>query len=99
MKRSPDEVSYFSATWEDWLFATPRNLMYGHIAKDADSHGERKLFPGAVPLFLAIAALLMIPPVTRDLERRTRVSSTGLVRLLDVSIVVLAFATYIGATT
>ena len=56
MKRSPDEVVFYSATWEDWLFATPRNLMYGHIPKDADSHAERKLFPGAMPLFLAIAA-------------------------------------------
>src|SRR5947209_3676469 len=106
MKRSPDEVAFYSATWEDWLFATPRNLMYGHIPKDADSHAERKLFPGAMPLFLAIAALLMIRPVeerrprlsTALTDRGRRLSSTGIVRALDVLIVLFAFATYIGAT-
>src|SRR5205823_5426408 len=32
MKRAPDEVMYYSATWQDWLFAPPRSLLYGEIS-------------------------------------------------------------------
>ena len=99
-KRSPDEVLFYSATWEDWLYATPRNLMWGNIGADVESHAERKLFPGAMPIFLALAALLLVPVEDRrprlsnvGADRRGRLSSAA----LDVLIVIFAVATYIGA--
>jgi len=105
MKRAPEEVMFYSATWGDWLIAPSRSLLYGPISAHADVHGERLLFPGAVPVLLALAAIFMIPAIPvedrrpRPSGQARRLSSTGLTRLLDVLIVMFAFATYIGATT
>jgi len=97
-KRSPDEVLFYSATWEDWLYATPRNVMWGNIGADVESHAERKLFPGAMPIFLALAALFLYKnPRQPQPGVSGRRRGEGLLRVLDVLIVIFAIATYIGA--
>jgi hypothetical protein len=100
MKRAAEEVAWYSAKWGDWLRTTPRNLLYGWIPKDADSQAERKLFPGAVPIVLALAALLLARPreeLIPPAEPPPRVSH-ALIRTVDVIVLIFAFATYIGAT-
>lgn len=100
MQRSPDEVMFYSATWQDWLFASPRSLLYGQIPNGMETHGERFLFPGVVPLFLALAALFMVAPKPgRTVVIAPRPVNRGLVRLLDALIVIFAVATYVGAAS
>lgn len=100
-KRSPDEVMFYSATWQDWLFATPRNLLWGHLATDADSRAERKLFPGGMPIFLALAAIFLTRRSLLPASREEGAGRTGerLLPFLDVAIIVFAIATYIGAAS
>jgi len=99
-KRSPDEVLFYSATWEDWLYATPRNLLWGAIGADPESHPERKLFPGVMPIFLAFAALFLHRnPRSAQRRERGREPSEWLLRILDVLIIVFAIATCIGGVS
>jgi hypothetical protein len=102
MRRAAEEVMAYSATLDDWLVATPPSLLYGQLA--AHSEGERKLFPGALPIALFIAALLLTrrrdggqaPSPVREGQARAPVL---LIHLLDAAIVVFAVATYIGAVS
>ena len=49
----------FSAKPRDYRFATPTNVLYG--SPRAGGH-ERQLFPGLIPLFLALVGLLLVRP-------------------------------------
>jgi len=81
MKRNPDEVAAFSATWTDWLRPAFTSRAYGDIEGPDDTHAERHLFPGLFVLFLTLAAIFD--------GRATR----G-VRVLDFLIVVLGILSY-----
>ncbi|MGH9370640.1 MAG: hypothetical protein ACRD15_03830, partial [Vicinamibacterales bacterium] len=52
------EITMFSARPRDYRMATNSNLVYG------SRHGqpERQLFPGVLPLLLALIGLLLVPP-------------------------------------
>ena len=58
------EVSQFSARPASYLAATPDNWLYGRFTKLRDG-GERRLFPGMIPVFLAIGGLLLCSPSRR----------------------------------
>jgi hypothetical protein len=62
--RSPIDVAAFSARPSSYLAATPGNWLYGQ-ARVSRVGPERRLFPGAVPVLLAIAALLLQVPSRR----------------------------------
>jgi len=95
MKRGEDESNGASATWNDWLIAPRESRFYRNIVDEEQRHGERQLFPGALALMLAAAAMLLIP------RRETPPAALPprSLRWLDLLIVVLAIATYIGAIT
>ena len=57
-RRPAHEINQFSAQPRDYLVATPDNRIYGDVF---DSPPERRLFPGIVPLLLAIAAVFPRP--------------------------------------
>lgn len=59
--RSDQEVLRFSARPSSYLVATPDNLMWGHRFTGRSRH-ERRLFPGALALVLALAGLLLRRP-------------------------------------
>jgi hypothetical protein len=93
MKRGDGESAGASATWNDWLIAPRQTAIYGRLIDEEQRHGERQLFPGALALLLAAAAIFMTP--------RRETPSLSLpprsLRWLDFLIVALAIATYIGA--
>ena len=57
--RSTIEITTFSARPRDYRVATPTNFLYGSRHRGA---GERRLFPGILPLLLALVGLLLVPP-------------------------------------
>jgi len=57
--RSIEEISKFSARPSDYLVATPDNRIYGGLVA---APSERRLFPGIVPVLLAITGLLLRRP-------------------------------------
>ena len=62
--RSSAEVVTFSARPSSYLVATPTNWLYGRAFAERGG-GERRLFPGILPVVLAIAGLLLRPPSRR----------------------------------
>jgi hypothetical protein len=60
-ERPLNEISRFSARPRDYLRATPRNWLYGRL-RDESLGDERTLFPGALPVLLAIVGLLLLTP-------------------------------------
>jgi hypothetical protein len=61
--RSRDEIATYSARPGDYLIATPANALYGDPTPRR-SRSERRLFPGAVALLLALVALTLRRPPT-----------------------------------
>lgn len=59
--RSPNEVVSFSARPSSYLIATPDNVVWGR-ALASRGRPERRLFPGATVLVLALVGLLLKPP-------------------------------------
>jgi hypothetical protein len=59
--RPEEQVIMFSAKPSSYTIATETNLLYGARAL-ARGRAERRLFPGVLPLLLAIAGLLLQPP-------------------------------------
>jgi hypothetical protein len=57
--RGENEVRMFSAKPRNYLSATESNLLYGQRHRGAP---ERRLFPGVLPLILALVGLLLIAP-------------------------------------
>lgn len=86
MKRNPDEVTYFSATWSDWLRPPITSRTYGDAAPRDDTHPERHLFPGLFILFLTAAAIFSSP-------------ASRSVRILDCLIVILGILSYLRAVS
>ena len=58
-RRSTDEIAKFSARPYDYLVATPDNRIYGGVF---EGHSERRLFPGIVPVLLAIGGFFLRRP-------------------------------------
>ena len=96
MVRIVDEVASGSATWTDWLRVTGRSRYRPLMDPEVD-RPERQLFPGLMPLFLLVTALVMTPrsagdgapPEGGQPNRRTLL-------ILDVLIVIFATAAWIG---
>ena len=59
--RSDDEIIKFSARPSSYLVATPDNVVWGR-AFASRGRPERRLFPGALALLLALVGLLLKPP-------------------------------------
>jgi hypothetical protein len=59
--RSDDEIIRFSARPSSYLVATPDNVVWGQ-AFASRGRPERRLFPGALALVLAVIGLLLKPP-------------------------------------
>jgi len=57
--RHTHEIRMFSARPRDYRVATPENYLYGSRFMGAP---ERRLFPGVLPLLLALAGLLLVRP-------------------------------------
>lgn len=101
MRRSEAEVRFYSATWDGWLRATPRNQIYFPFQERNKGEGERQLFPGLMVLFLSASGFLL---ARRNRELDAAVPAPGdpprrLLRTLDVLIVLLGGAAWIGAVT
>jgi hypothetical protein len=64
-ERSIEEMSMFRATGASYLATPAGNWLYG--ATPARGGLERRLFPGATPVLLAIVGLLLRPPSSRVL--------------------------------
>ena len=62
--RSSGEVAAFSARPSSYLAATPANWLYGRLSASRGGP-ERRLFPGVIPVALAIAGLLLRSPSRR----------------------------------
>jgi hypothetical protein len=58
-ERGLHEIGTFSARARDYRVATRDNLLYG---SKYDGAPERRLFPGVLPLLLALVALLLVAP-------------------------------------
>lgn len=58
------EIAAFSARPSSYLTATPTNSLYGRLGAPRDG-AERRLFPGVIPVVLAIAGLLLRSPSRR----------------------------------
>ena len=64
--RPENEVAMFSARPSSYLTAPPGNWLYGQTAGPRNG-AERRLFPGVIPVFLAIVGLLLREPSRRAL--------------------------------
>ena len=97
MKRGEGESLLGSAVPTDWLIAPSQSALYGRVTDEALRHGERKLFPGLLPIALLGAALLLTP----RRQEQNQASPPRRVPLLwlDIAIVVFALLTYVGAVT
>ncbi|MGZ7040447.1 MAG: hypothetical protein ACXVH7_01520, partial [Thermoanaerobaculia bacterium] len=100
MKRGVGETLGGSATWNDWLVASPVSRWYGHLAKE--SNPERHLFTGLVPLFLAGVGFFLrrreVPYAAPELPPATARQRT-LLRWIDGTMIVAAFVAYFGMVT
>ncbi len=78
--RPAAEVAAFSARPASYLTATPANWLYGRLSASRGGP-ERRLFPGVIPVVLAIAGLLLRSP-----SRRTIVYLLLLVAAFETSL-------------
>lgn len=60
-ERSADEAFGYSARFDHWLTADPLNRLWNGLGY-VPVPGELALFPGLLPLLLALAALLLVRP-------------------------------------
>jgi hypothetical protein len=63
--RPIEQVSMFRATGASYTSATSGNWLYGETA--IRGGGERHLFTGLTPLFLAMTGMLLVPPTRRTI--------------------------------
>ncbi len=59
-ERPVQQIRIFEARPGDYLVTPSGNWLYGHWQKRGEP--ERRLFPGAVPILLAVVAVLLRPP-------------------------------------
>jgi len=89
--RTTGESRGGSASFTNWLVPSSRNLIYGPLADPALHLDERELFPGLIPIFLALIAF------TSRSSSAVRPRNRGTARLsLDIAILAGAAATYIA---
>jgi hypothetical protein len=105
LTRWEGEAMSGSAEWQDWIMATPRNVVWGRsLTDDAASAHERRLFPGVFALLIALAAfrftkrhedgaVVLTAPVSVDARRRRWL------RVLDVLLILFAIGAYAGAAS
>jgi hypothetical protein len=79
-ERPVEEVTTFSARASNYLVATPNNWLYGSLMERRGGP-ERRLFPGVIPVVLAIVAVILVP-----LSRRTIVYVLLLVAAFEASL-------------
>jgi hypothetical protein len=60
-ERNAQETLYYSAHLEHWLTAHPENRLWRGFG-ESPVRGELALFPGLLPLLLALAGLLLVRP-------------------------------------
>ncbi len=65
-ERSPNEIAMFSAHGHSYTAATPGNFLYGERTARA-GRPELRLFPGILPVLLAVVGLLLVPPKAEPL--------------------------------
>ena len=101
MKRWEGEALSGSATWSDWIVATPPSVAYGAVADKALDHPERHLFPGLLSLFLLGVAIVVTPrrEALNDVDPHRFRAPNWLLRTLDVIIVAGGILAYIGSAT
>jgi hypothetical protein len=99
MRREASEVLSYSASWHDWLVASPDNATYGALPDPATSIHERRLFPGMAVLLLSALALAAYaaPEKDRNAAAGTRMPELA-VRILDALIGLDAVVIYLAAT-
>ena len=64
--RSEDQIVMFSARPSSYRAATETNYLYGDRSARI-GRGERRLFPGILPILLALVGLLLLPPTDQAL--------------------------------
>jgi len=64
-ERKADEVLAFSALPGDWLVSSSSNKLWGEISAQYRK-GERELFPGLLPVLLAVAAFFIVKAQARQ---------------------------------
>jgi len=87
--RSPDQVIGLSAWPIHWLAASERNKLWFGLG-GAAARDELMLFPGFLPPLLAVAALLLVRPASRQLSILTSIRSSVYFRALLVVLDCLA---------
>ena len=80
-ERSPAQVIGLSASPIHWLAVSERNKLWKGLGGEA-AVDELTLFPGFLPPFLALAALLLVKPVSRRSNRTLLILLDGLALLL-----------------
>jgi hypothetical protein len=74
-ERDVGEILRYSATWQSYVSSDPANLLYGALT-DTWGRSERRLFPGALALALAVCGLWRID------RRRVAILALGAVGLV-----------------
>ncbi len=92
--RTTGESRGGSASFVDWLVPSSRNLIYGPLADPALHRDERELFPGLVPIFLAVTAMFGVRQ--RKLPLLLSQSGDWRRRTPDIAIFACAIATYLA---
>jgi len=93
--RTTGESRGGSASFTDWLAPSSRNVLYGPLADPALHRDERELFPGVIPIFLAIVAAWSVARDPRLLPPSTGHGSRNTGYALDAAIAVSAILTYL----
>jgi hypothetical protein len=76
LQRSADEATYFSAKPINWMTAHPGHHVWEGLGIQP-APGELALFPGLLLPLLALAAILLIPPVKRPDEETLESPAPG----------------------
>lgn len=97
MRRGTGEVAAGSATWIDWMTSSGRSAVYGRVEPPGD-HGERRLFPGIVPILMTLVAVFATPFVIRPPASDDRLKPVLTLRILDAAaLIVIAAILYMAA--
>lgn len=88
MRRSFEEMEYYSGRLLDFLVAGSQNRLYGPLTKQWE-RPEANFFPGLIPLVLAVVALGALWSAGSSLKERSRPRQIWLLRLLDVSLLIV----------
>jgi hypothetical protein len=100
LRRSIDEVKTWSAWPRHWLAADARNKLWHRLGDNLPDGGKFRLFPGLLPIFLSVIALLSARRTTSEKKESNLKDSTPVrtiwARRLD-PLAVLAFVLSVPA--